>query len=500
MIVTFDWRRFLPLLPHLLLMAAAFILYAQSFGHQWTMDDHLVVARNTDIRSIKGLLENSYPSRPLREITYMLDYQLFGDQPAGYHLQNIFWHGLNASLLVLTGLALGASTPVAWLAGLLFLVHPLNVEVVANISHRKDSLQLAFSLLALLAFLRFYREEPRWKWGGLGLAALGVASLAKQTAAGLIPILLGYEWGAVEPSRRLIFRRPWVILSTLSLAMVVVVAWVLLVWPGEAFQASMSACLVNMNVYSGWTSTLYVWFALKSMAFMFLRLVWPVDLAMEYVFPAPSGWFDPWVLAGLGILALLALLLRLLRRDAVPLVGVLVMLGFWLPISNLPWPLAYFAADRYMYAVCAGFALLAAWGAGKLLERRRILLFALSGAVLAILVVLTWKQDKTWADELSLYRQAVAVSPESTKALMGMGISLMNRGELEPAREWLEKAAANLNNSKALYLLGLVHEKLGNQQQAIDYYRKFVIMNEPRFRMEVLNIKRYLQMRYGISL
>lgn len=495
-----SWQqRVLPLLPHLLLMAAAFSLYAQSFGHQWTMDDYVVVARNTDIRSLKGFIEDSYPGRPLREITYLLDYQLFGDNPAGYHLQNIFWHGLNASLLVLVGSALGAAPVVAWMAGALFLVHPLNVEVVANISHRKESLMLTFSLLALLAFLRFYRDNRRWLWGVLGVTALGVASLAKQTAAGIVPIILGYEWGAVERSWRLVFRRPWVVQALIAVSVMAAAGWYLVVWQGEAFRLSMSECLIHMNIYKNWTHQLYLLFIFKALAFMFLRLLWPANLAMEYVFSAPTGWLDPWVLAGIGILILFGWLIWRLRCRPLPLMGVLMMLGFWLPVSNLLWPLSYFAADRYMYAVCAGFCLFAAWLASRLLAERRPALLAVWALLLVVLCGVTWKQNRTWADELALYRQAVAVSPESTKALMGMGIAHMNAGELEPARQWLEKAAANLNNSKTLYLLGLVHDKLGNHTQAIDYYRKFVTMNEPEYKMEILSVKKYLQMRYGIS-
>lgn len=490
-------QRIYPLLPHLLLMAAAFLLYAQSFGHQWTMDDQLVVARNTDIRSLKEFLEDSYPGRPLREVTYLLDYQLFGANPAGYHLQNIFWHGLSASLVVVLGSTLGASPLVAWLAGILFLVHPLNVEVVANISHRKESLMLTFSLLALLSLHRFYHKERRWLWGAIGVTALGVASLAKQAAVGVVPVILGYESNAADMSRRILFRRPWVVRVFMLSAAMAAIGWILLVWPSEAFQSSMSESLVHMNVYKNWTSQLYLLFILKAVTFMFARLLWPTDLAMEYLFPAPDGWFDPWVLAGLGILALLVWLIWRLRREPLPFVGVLLMLGFWLPVSNLFWPLSYFAADRYMYGVCAGFALLISWLAGQLFERRRTLHLAASGTVLACFAVLAWHQDKVWANELTLYTQAIAVSPASTTAMMGVGMAHLNAGNLDEARRHLEKAALNFNDSKALYLLAMVHEGQGDRQGAISHYLRFIQMNEPRYYREVASARRKLLLLYA---
>lgn len=490
----------IPFIPHLLLLAGAFLLYAQSFGHQWTMDDHLVVARNTDIRSLQGFLENAYPGRPLREITYMLDYRLFGSEPAGYHLQNVFWHGLNACLLVVLATRLGATRTVAWLSGALFLVHPLNVEVVANISHRKESLMLAFSLLALLAFLRASRGRFPWLWGGAGVALLGIGYLAKETAVGVLVAAAGCALARAESLKSIVRRHPGGFKGLSAGVAIGAVGGLSAVWQSAAFRASMEGCLARMNILSAASGELYLQVVLKSFAFMFLRLVWPADLAMEYVFPPPAGWSDPWVLAGLALLSALAGLAWLLRRQLLPLAGILMMIGFWLPVSNLFWPLAYFAADRYLYAVCAGFALLAGWVAARFLAGREKLLIAVCLPLLLLLSVATWKQDQVWSSELTLYQQAVRVSPHSTYALMGLGLAQMNAGNLEAARAPLEQAVANFNDSKALYLLARWYERQGNSRMAVDYFRKFVLMNEPKYFREVMNTRRYLQVRYGLSL
>ena len=54
-----------------------FVLYVKSFGNSWTHDDFPVVVNNPDIRSLKAFLENSYPGRPLRELSYFVDYSIF---------------------------------------------------------------------------------------------------------------------------------------------------------------------------------------------------------------------------------------------------------------------------------------------------------------------------------------------------------------------------------------------------------------------------------------
>jgi len=493
-----PWRhRLTRAAPYLLLLVGAYLLYAQSFGHQWTMDDHVVVTGNADIRSLKGLLADSYPGRPLREITYLLDYQLFGGQPAGYHLQNIFWHGLNACLLAMLARALGLAQPLAWLAGLLFLVHPLNVEVVANISHRKESLMLAFVLVALLAFLKSYQGERRWPWLGASAVALFVAWQAKQTAVGLMPVMLGYDLWIAPPERRLVFRRPWVVWAVAAAALAGVCAWYLIAWNTPSFQEALQSCLIKMNVYSGQSGALFLLFALKALAFMWLRLLWPLELAMEYVFPAPGGWSDPWVLASLLLVAAFGVAAWMGRRQAPLLIGLLMMAGFWLPVSNLFWPISYFAADRYMYAVSAGFVLIVIWAGEWLLGNLPKVLWGSLLAVCVILAVLAWRQDRVWATEQALYQQALVVSPTSTTALLGLGAAYLNQGNLPEAQAVLEKGAMNFNDSKALYLLAITYERQGNQQGAISYYRRFVQMNEPRYAQEVANARRQL-LRYGV--
>ena len=89
------WKRFV---PYGLLFVLAFLAYANTFGNGWTYDDFPVIVENPDVRSWAEFLRNSYPGRPLRELTYLFDHALFGLNPAGWHLQQIFWHALNACL------------------------------------------------------------------------------------------------------------------------------------------------------------------------------------------------------------------------------------------------------------------------------------------------------------------------------------------------------------------------------------------------------------------
>src|SRR3989449_9774609 len=92
----------------------------------------------------------------------MLDRELFGPKPAGFHFTNLLLHAANAALLFLL---LRRTTGALWRSAIvaaLFALHPLHVESVAWISERKDVLSGFFWFLTMAAYLRYVRQ-PHWQ-------------------------------------------------------------------------------------------------------------------------------------------------------------------------------------------------------------------------------------------------------------------------------------------------------------------------------------------------
>lgn len=128
---------------------------------------------------------------PLTTTLNWLQWRLFGGDPAGFHTVNVLLHAANAVLVWRVLRAIGV--PAAWLAGLIFAVHPVNAATAAWISETKNTLSLVFYLSSLLAFLRFEQTaRVRWYVGALLLFTAGL--LAKTHGVFIPAVLLLLAW------------------------------------------------------------------------------------------------------------------------------------------------------------------------------------------------------------------------------------------------------------------------------------------------------------------
>ncbi|NJC89077.1 MAG: tetratricopeptide repeat protein [Desulfuromonas sp.] len=484
----------------LLCLVVTAALYARTFGFDWTYDDFMVIVDNSDVLSWKNFLADSYPGRPLRELTYLFDHALFGMSPAGWRIQQLLWHALCASLLFELCRTLSGQARIGAFAALVFLLHPLQVEVVANISHRKDSLVLAFCLLALLAWIRsFAGFRPGW-WRAGAVLALGMALLAKENAIVLPLLWLLYEWQFVPAEKRFLLKLPKAAIAYPLGTVVVVGVWC---WQqgGVAYCRTYAGHLLGKLEYFGPAQLdTYLRAMFKSWAFMAVRLVWPADLAVEYLYPVPGSWFDPWVLGGLafitGMLALLVHGLHCGRPWQAFWSGWLI--AFWLPTSNL-WPMVYPAADRYLYPFIAGVAALTAWWLHNLARRDGAYLAIALGICLPLAVV-SWHQSGFWQNDDVLHRHALDVSPQSSFLNNELGKIAEKRGD-DPAAMAYFRAALERNprNAAAHYNLGQALERNGFLPMALEHYREFLRDDTPAYREAAGALAERLRRQHGLN-
>ena len=387
-------------------------------GLVWDDASHIT---NPALQSLHGLwriwfdLGATQQYYPLLHSAFWMEHRVWGDAVLGYHLTNLILHAVAACLVV--RIVQRLSLPGAWLAGLIFALHPVCVEAVAWISEQKSTLSGVFYLGAAIVYLRFDQSRRRRDY----LCALGLfvlALLSKTVTATLPAALLVVFWWQ---RGRIGFRRdvrpllPW---FALSAAAGLFTAWVERTYIG-ARGADFALTLTER-------------FLLASRAVWFYagKLVWPTHLIFTY----PRWKIDAGVwwqyLAPAGVLAAAMGLWLLARRHRGPLAGFLIFAGTLFPVLGFlnVYPFIFsFVADHFQYLASLG--MIVPITCGLALGARRIRLgkpamMVLPGVLLATLGILTWRQSGTYRDAETLYRATLACNPASWIAHTNLGVAL----------------------------------------------------------------------------
>ena len=373
---------------------------------------------------------------PLTRLSWMLDAELFGLAPEGFHATSLALHVANVLLLFLALLRLsGDPWPSAFAAGV-FALHPLHVESVAWVSTRKDVLSATFFMLALLAHERCVRSGRRRAWLAALFALLALGLMAKPMLVTLpcVLLLLDY-WPLGRLRRREDLRRALIEkLPLFALAALASGVTLLAQRGGGALQAlERYPLLVRIEN------------ALDAYAVYVSKAFWPSGLAVFY--PHPHGGLPLWRVA-IGALLLIGVsvwVLRGLRRRPYLAVGWLWFVGMLVPVSGLVQVGQAARADRYTYLPLIGLSIMLAWGARELVARRPALALGVRRAgilALAALAVVASLQVRTWRDSKSLFEHALRVTERNHVAHINLGLVLARAGRFEEAEEHLTTAIA----------------------------------------------------------
>jgi tetratricopeptide (TPR) repeat protein len=407
-----------------LLLLVTVIAYMPALNGGLLWDDDQYVTKPA-LQSFHGLwriwfdLGTTGQYYPLLYSAFWVEHRLWGDAVLGYHLINVLLHVAAACLLVL--IAKRLSLPGAWLAGYVFVLHPVCVETVAWISEQKTTLSAVFYLAAAFTYLHFDRTRRRSHYF-LALALFVLALLSKTVAATLPAALLVVLWWQ---RKRLSWKGdalpllPWFALGATA---GLVTSWMERRYvhaEGTGFALTLGGrCLLAGRV---------IWFYLS-------KVLWPVNLMFTYprwkVDPA-AGWQYLFPVGALGLAAGLWLLARWGRRGA--LAGFLFFAGTLFPALGFfnVFPFIYsYVADHFQYLATLGILVPLACGLAIARERipaARRLVPAVAGVLLATLFVLTWRQSGMYRNAETLYRETLRRNPASWMAHNNLGVILADR-------------------------------------------------------------------------
>jgi protein O-mannosyl-transferase len=148
----------------LILAVITMLAYQPAWQGGFVWDDEPNIA-SPELRSLDGLRRIWFQPRatqqyqPLHYSSSWLQQRLMGNSPTGYHLVNLLLH-IGCVVLVLKILRF-LRVPGAELAAIIFALHPVNVETVAWIAERKNTLSGLFGLAASLWYLKFDEGRSR---------------------------------------------------------------------------------------------------------------------------------------------------------------------------------------------------------------------------------------------------------------------------------------------------------------------------------------------------
>lgn len=185
----------------LIIVLIAFIQFSNTLGHDFAWDDKIVIQENDRVQEgfsgIPKLLKkyntelrkDQYGYRPITLITFAIDYELSSGEPGFFHFMNVAYFSILCLILflVLKRVFYRYSPVLPFLIVALFAVHPIHVEVVANIKSRDEILALLFCLASLLNLLK-YLERNHWKYLLYTILFFGIAFLSKENAITIIPV------------------------------------------------------------------------------------------------------------------------------------------------------------------------------------------------------------------------------------------------------------------------------------------------------------------------
>ncbi|HEX5626320.1 MAG TPA: hypothetical protein VFX48_09905, partial [Saprospiraceae bacterium] len=464
----------------------SFAVYANTLFFDFVLDDRVVFTENQYVqKGLAGIPEifgketfagyfkdsglrstvSGGRYRPLTLGFFALQNQIAGNNAFLAHLLNVLFFCLMNVVLFksMSGLLKYRfpehAVTAAFLATLLFAVHPIHTEVVANVKGLDEIWALGFSLLALNSILNAPAKNNSWSsyaWAGLWFM---LAMFSKENAfvfIALIPLslILFTPYTKTQMLRTM---------TSLGLGAVLFMTCRIAVVGTQFMQESKNFLenpflqfrgerLVEMLPADRYGTILYTF-----LRYVYLH-VFPYPLTHDYAPKsiATHSLASPLALAGL-VLAAAMVVLALMWRKSKPVYSwsILVFILALLPTSNLFFSVGAYMGERFAFVSSVGFCLaLAYWTSAKLLPRSNAYLYAF-GMILVLFAGRTVMRNTAWKDNMTLFNTDYRYSSNSAKLNSSLGFTMLenyrNQTDKESHAHLLTQAIFHLKKAGEIY-------------------------------------------------
>ena len=499
----------------LLLSVIAFLIYANTLNHDYALDDASAISANyvtkQGIAGIPTIFKEHYrfgywssPGtlyRPIPLAMFAIEWQLFPDSPGFYHFMNVLLYAFTAFLLFWTLCKLFPkySPVLPFLTTLLFVTHPVHVEVVANIKSRDEILSFFFCISAVY-FLWKYLKFKENKWLGISLFSYLLAMFSKENAITFLAVfpLLMYFFSKTSISKNLTISSLFAIPATIYLFARILVLGAL---TGEK---ELSPLLDNFlsgapDISSRLASAFlmvgkYLW-----------TLVFPHPLGSDFGYnQIPiTGWSD-WrvILVLLVVFGGLIYALKELKNKSIPAFAIIYFVVTFSIFSNIIKLIGSSYGDRFLYFPSLGFAMFLAFfilqigKANFQLKSNSLATFfkhyklpiLITGVIALAYSFKTIDRNKVWYDSFTLYENDIKIAPNSAKLNYHYGLELNKKGlaENDSAKkgELMNSAFRHFAKAAEIYpdyhdaygQMGLMHYRNNDKDKALENYEKSIAL------------------------
>ena len=392
-----------------LLLGVLVIAYGNSLLNGFTMDDRLYIFINPAVTapSVAKLFFPNQATAVFRLFTFAvlaLNFLISGEHAFGYHLVNLLLHAAVTVLLYFVLRKLLDRQPygntAAWVAAILFAVHPIHTEAVSSIIGRAELLAAG---LMLAGWLLHLYDRPI-----LAMACFALALLSKESAVGLLPLVpIGdYVRGKLKPFRHYA-----------GLAILVVI-YISLLWFVQGKRFGASAIDFSNNPLAALPASIRIPNALRIGWKYVGLLVYPKTLSCDYSYNSIhlyATWrhFLPAILATICVLAAWFWTFYADKRVWF-LAGAMYAAGFVIT-GNVIMAAGPPMGERLAYFPSAGFCLCAALLWASLDKRFPKVAGPLLLVVVLALAARTWVRNRDWKDNMTLFLAGEQAEPESIK-------------------------------------------------------------------------------------
>jgi len=467
---------------------AALVVYANSLGNGFAFDDPWVIEQNpvvTEGRFSDALTRPYWPDaapgtgnfRPWITSSFALEWHLFDGSPVGFHAVSVVGHAV-VSVLVFFLLLCFAGPLASLVGGLVFAVHPVHTEAVANVVGRAE----IYAGGAVVAAALLWWHGSAWTGWRRGLRVFGVAALyvfglgSKEMAVTLPGVLVLLDLAraghrGTDPFGEL--RRgglAYLLLASILISYLLVRMDVLGALTGE----SAAGGLAGLSTGERLLAALAIWPE-------YLRLlVLPLDLAMDYqpgVLMPSTDLGLPVVLGAAILVACVALAFELRSRAVAVAFGLAWFLVTILPVSNLVVRADILLAERTLYLPSVGFSLVVAGLVPEVRARLEGRALRWAGA-LAVGVILFYSgrtvvRNPTWESTATAVNNLALQHPESYRGLVVWARIQESRGDLEAAAGSMEEALNLVPDNYQLTVTAAdFFARTGATDRALELYRR----------------------------